>query len=261
MNSKIEIKNGQCFSSNGYRQVAISISGEIRPVLRAIYSGYLPDRCTVQAAEEGDYLFIEKWGKENFDEVKIVGSNVTLTLNETIAGWAVCPAQLKKWLERGKEDRQESYLPAGCGWNGRDTLMSNIKKERITRFFTRIPHPTPDKVLDEAMLSPGKNMPTSWAKAEPLPETLFSLLEVGYVSWDAWTEWVFWYSNGKVEHTILEATIGFDRSMAEKEEHTIMLRSPEKTMPKNVVKAMRINRGAYTKDGMNYGVSWELYKK
>jgi hypothetical protein len=94
-----------------------------------------------------------------------------------------------------------------------------------------------------------------------LPETLFSLLEVGYVSWDAWTEWVFWYSNGKVEHTILEATIGFDRSMAEKEEHTIMLRSPEKTMPKNVVKAMRINRGAYTKDGMNYGVSWELYKK
>ena len=125
MNSKIEIKNGQCFSSNGYRQIAISPSGEIRPVLRAIYSGYLPDRCTIQAAEEGDYLFIEKWGKENLDEVKIVGSTKTLTLNETVNAWALCPMKLKKWLEEGYMDRQESFLPAGHGWNGTVILFTS----------------------------------------------------------------------------------------------------------------------------------------
>src|SRR6056297_395154 len=106
------VKNGICRSNTGEKSVVFSSDLKLRPVLYAVYSGYQPNRGTIQGAAQGDVVASVTWDRrENHYELsRFKGSN--LPAGEEAETWL----ELKKlypwldaWLE--PEGRRACFLP------------------------------------------------------------------------------------------------------------------------------------------------------
>ena len=263
---KSTVDNGCCRSNTGYRQVAISPTGEISPVWHAQRSGYRPDRCTIQLAAMGDYVVRGTWDRDDIEwETLVVSPSGLEPVVETAA--PQLPDALADWVEAGQTGRQESYLPAGFGWDGKSTLSARRKEERIRRLFSGAAEDWIDRVVFEASYSPASGLPCRWHEAKAMPD----IIDAPAHSWtgsvvdiDQSTEWLIWHSFGAVEHIRPAATSGEWGSNWAHSDRGEYSAEPQE-MPETAVKAIRIEWEPYTRtrDGGQYswGIRWQIYSR
>ncbi len=105
--------NGNCRTNTGYRQVSITTSGKVSPVLYGVFSGYIPDRATYQGVEPGDVVFCVEWDRRGSTySAKIYGGEA-LTDEQTLVLWGLAIGS-SPWLEDFLADtkgRCSSMLP------------------------------------------------------------------------------------------------------------------------------------------------------
>lgn len=156
------IKNGSCFSRTGSKQVVFNPQTlALRPVLYAVYSGYRPERGTVQGAIDGDLVASVTWGSRSEDyEISRFGGD-RLPLGEEARLWG----ELKKihpwldaWLEpsgRGSVFLPDSVVPES------QYLAVRAKRARIGKAISTlgIPYSVDDFARD----------PKDGLKLEPRP--------------------------------------------------------------------------------------------
>jgi hypothetical protein len=152
---------------------------------------------------------------------------------------------LWQWLQ--PTTRKESYLPAGFGWDGTNTVADIRKAQRIRELFVDLLAANAsendngnenfvDDIVYAAKKSPGKGLPTHWeryAKAGPT--------EIAHRKNQ---RWVFWGKDGSV---ILIA----DSYLSEKGKMQV---------PEDVIRACCVTFEAYKREQDRYGVKFDLYE-
>jgi len=106
------VKNGSSFSRTGSKQVVFTPTLSLRPVLYAVYSGYQPERGTVQGARCGDLVASVTWGSQSEDyEIFRFGGD-RLPLGEEARLWAELK-RLHPWFDSFLEPsgRGSVFLP------------------------------------------------------------------------------------------------------------------------------------------------------
>lgn len=133
----IDIVNGEGRVSSGFRQVAFSASGIIRPVQSAKWGGKLTDRHTRQRAMNGDFVLHHSWSPHLWTLFGVHEGRLTPIPNGVkshAALLAKLPKELDEFLKCPTEN-QPSFLPAGFGWDGVNTINSLQKIDGIRHLF------------------------------------------------------------------------------------------------------------------------------
>jgi hypothetical protein len=131
------IKNGNCRSNVGEKHLVFLPNRDLRPVLYAVYSGYQPDRGTVQGAEVGDIIASVKWGKLYQDYIISIHGGGRLTPTEEGKMWIL----LKKehpWIDAFLEPsgRGGCFIPDTV-IPEHEYLSVRGKRSRLDRFIKR----------------------------------------------------------------------------------------------------------------------------
>ena len=266
--------NGNCKANSGFRSVVFSPSYTIRPVVRAVRSGYHPDRTTFQKAHDGDFRitvtwYPEVWAVEQYCDgtwypiEERQGENIKcLTGRRAREFIANASPALVEWLHlRG---RSHSMLPEGAGWDGANTLNDIRKDNKVKTFFAGTEEGWLENLVLRARVSKFSGLPMEWQFAtRPLPVALEAPAEQvdgSVVSINTYTSWVLWYEDGRVDVITPSPTTGGYRSNYA---HTPGRKydTPEIPMPIGVVKAAKVVFGAYTNEHFSYGVKWELFRR
>lgn len=271
-----KLGNGNCQTRTGYRSVAISQNGEIKPVAFAVYHGLIPERATFQVLEPGDLIFLQQWNSSisSEDVYVFTGKPVKLPIGEAASLWKFCPKELQTWLEEGQGSRQPSFLPAGFGWDGKQTLAIKVKQERIQRFLGSLEETHPvllQNIKDLALYTSGKHLPTNWKEAEALPATLdnhrvhFTNQSNGLITVNQYDVWLVWHDGGKTEVIYPSPTSGY---MGHAHDVYVEPEFDEKfdaspiPLPKGVWRCVKITLHPWrNKDGEGFGVKWSLHHK
>ena len=262
-NNSLLISNGNMNTAQGWRQVAFSPEGEVRPVQSVRTRGYVQQCCTKQIAREGDFIWRHEYYPHKF-QIFIL-KNGTPSLEATLSSFPIkIGAELKKWLEA--VGMQESYLPVGCGWDGDNTVASSKRESRIRNVFKGVDETIVDTYYNYAINtnSPRDGLPCSWKEDSlPLPTQLDCPAEY----WDSslasvreTTEWILYHYDGTVEHLVPEPTEG---SWGDGYAHTASgnYNAPALPMPTTVRSAIRVRLDPYRRDSSSWGISWELYRR
>lgn len=133
----VDIINGDARLAGGFRQVAFSASGVIRPVQSAKWGGKLTDRHTRQRAMNGDFVLQHSWNPHLWTLFGVNDGRITPIPNG-VKSHAALLAKLPKELDeflRAPSENQPSFLPAGYGWDGVNTLNSLQKIDGIRHLF------------------------------------------------------------------------------------------------------------------------------
>ena len=254
---KIKIRNGEARSNTGYRQVALTRTGQICPVLFAVRSGLKPGRCTTQLVAETDIVFRCDWDRQGEIWSATTPGGQNLFTDPEI--WGLLPTELRDWLK--PVGRGESLLPAGFGWDGEQTLADRQKRQRLENFFSGATGV--ERIINEAMRSPKDGLPMNWEQAADLPGQLDAPAE----QWDGScvdirrsTVWVLWHLGGRVEVIRPEPTSGDWGSNYAHSDSGEFSAAPL-AMPSSVLRACQISVGAYCSNHCTHGVSWRLYRR
>ncbi len=265
---KILVKSGHCQTNTGYRAFVMSTTGQIRPVRRVHRSGYIPDRATFQLCSPTDFIFHAERLKKNasatmtvffFDDEMGVCEYTNYAKLQHL--WSMVPPEISKWLE-DFHDRTESFLPAGFGWDGVQSDEEKRKEERLRTFLRGLRGEQIIDIITPAMKSPGKDLPTSWRRANPrMPSHLDAPAKTHLdVSSNikTYTQWILIFSDGRVSLRTPEPTSGKELIHGnEPREYAGTLRP----MPEKVIRAVKVTRGAYERNGKTFGIKWELFSK
>lgn len=270
---KNEISNGTGSTSFGCARIVISPEGEIRPVLRAVRSGYANSQGTFQVVHQGDLIFTCRTSanpKNGGDQDEVAcwdgGQERPLAVMKQVDAWRWLRSlprggAIEEWLAGGyKCGRYSNFLPAGWGWDGEMTLADAAKERRIRRFFAGLPAETVDNIYRSARRSPGRSLPTNWSEAGDMPPTLDFPAESwdgALVDVDKSTSWVLWHRDGRVEHVTRAPTEGrWGSNYAHSSRGSYSGDEPE--MPETVARAVRLQWGAH---GLHHshGIAWTLY--
>ena len=271
----IMLKNGHAKANGGYRALVITAAGAVRGVQRVTRNGYVPDRGTWQICHTGDFIFhVARTPKSTrlgeldqkvftFDEV--AGIKEFTDYGSLKAKWDMVPAVLAEWLD-AYSNKEESSLPAGWGWDGDKSTEEVNKDSRIRTMLRGIRADVIEEVVAAAMLSNSQAMPTNWKSADPrIPADIDNPVEVlvvdGETHVDRHVIWVLHCSGKRTSLRDAEPTSGLTVKMVEGVRTEIVHANKVRQMPKDVIRAMRISLGNYSKDGKSYGVSWKLFAK
>lgn len=263
---KIFIKNGNARTKTGIRQVALGPDFFPRPVDHRIHSGYQPDRCTVQAAESGDYIFEVTWDSSGFKDriYKLDCDDNVITNGHAASLWD----SLRKEYPSidgflNPVGRGSSFLPEDLFPKSKD--LCNIRKEeRIKRFeaFSGI------KIeRSSALISPSKGLNF---QATDLHENLIYGHNPSKYIWQGTavninTEVKYYWCDGRGTSVVAEPregiilTEGSNSPNEQKVEY-----NPEKIglkkAPRDAKFLIRICTGAYTREQTSYGITVDVYR-
>ena len=137
------IKNGTCRSNTGTKSVVFAPDLTVRPVLYAVYSGYQPDRGTVQGAIKGDLVASLVWGT-GYSKYSIYHhGGDRLPLGEEAELWATLK-RLHPWFDGWLEPqgRGDCFLPAAAVAES-DYLCVRAKRARAEAAIRRYGLPSP----------------------------------------------------------------------------------------------------------------------
>lgn len=271
IHAPLYLSNGGCRSNSGIRQIVLSPRGEVREVARAQWSGYQPDRCTFQIAREGDLVVRVTWWPEQWSvllvqdgELQDTGPMGLVRHQALIQGLS---KEAEAFLNGGMSGRQPSFLPAGLGWDGRNTAADVKKEGRIRGLFRGLDEAWVDAVVAAARVSKKDGLPSFWKVVARDSATFPAVLDAPARTWGGsmvdiqeWTQWVLWHRDGAVELVTPAPTEGERGSNYAHTERRVYNAAPV-PMPATVVRACRITRGAYTRDHSSYGVRWELFAR
>jgi hypothetical protein len=257
-NKSTPIKNGCCRTRTGSRQVLTSNLFEVRPILRANYSGYQPERGTIQIGPvKGDLLFQCVWGGRNpegsFTILQWNGEDfVQVPLISQGNLWKAAQAAIP-WMEEfvAPHGRQSSFIPLEG-----DTLAEAAKRRRLTKFFERYQLPFE---ADGFMQSPGRGLQMEPRKFEGdlreyIPKKFFwDVSVVGISQSEKWFSW-----DGQTSH---EITIHPDIESGSNYAHSKTYRETGKPLdiPEGSKMMIRIGFGQYIKDHHSYGRTIDIY--
>lgn len=288
--TKLSYTNGICRSNTGFRSIVINPKdSKVRPVLAARRSGYMPDRHTIQTGQIGDIIietYYSRHGKSL--SAKIVETpkyEPMLAHYGEQNGKAAFPSSLAnfhfflKAIELNLDEkevelmyeflssgngRQESYLPAGLGWDGENTLGDKSKRSRVTNFFKGLVGPkTLEKIVNSAMSSYREGLPMDWNRASSMPEEMDAPAHVWdgtVVGIDMRTYWVLMDAKGFPQWIAPEPTSGPWGSNYAYSECGQYDASPL-PIPPEITRAIKLTFGAYTRDHHSWGIKWELFKR
>jgi len=273
--NSLVVPNGQSKANKGFRQIVISPQGEVRSVLSADRSGERSKRCTKQVARKGDLVLRHSWFPSTWEvlmftdgELHNLGAN---GFAQHARALKALPKEADAWL--AATEAGESYLPAGCGWDGVRTTNDLRKEQDIRALFiglegVEVDTPTGvqnwlDGVVRQASLSPFTGLPLNWSKAGQLPKELDAPAEYydsSLAHVNEYTEWLLWYCDGRVERIVPEPTSGSWSSGYAHQDPEYYNALPL-AMPDSVRTAIRLTRGAYrTNECDSYGCKWSMYK-
>lgn len=243
------IENGGMGTSKGFRQVAITPSGEVRAVQSVKRHGYVQNRCTKQIARVGDYVFRHDYYPHKNSYFKVAGGKLVELSKQSMTAeeFLLLPPVIQKWLEA--VGIQESYIPSGFGWDGMETVASKKKEERIRRLFKDITDTVTGSSLVERFYllsqeSPRDGLPTSWNKdVKVLPKVMdyYWDYQDDFESVKEASCWILWHRDGKVQWLVPDHTVA------------------PKPMPKTVRSAIHVRLEPYRRNGNSYGISWTLH--
>lgn len=261
------IESGCAQTNTGYRQVAFSRTGEIRPVFAATRGGPVHKQTTRQSGKRGDLVLRYAWYPEEWSIYQLieVEGEETLVLHPLghegfIAHRAVIkslPPVLDKWLSTKGKDK--SYLPRDCGWDGVSTISDVRKAERVRTLFHGMDPTQLEQLVREAAISPGRGLQWDWSKAEPLPTTMDNPIhyDLGYLDErHTRVEWVLWTDDGRMTIVYPEPTSGTTVELGLPD---VIHCAPAQAMPSNVICAARVTREAYDMGDKWFGVTWTLF--
>lgn len=264
--ASIVVPNGNAKTNSGFRQVVLTPGGTVRPVQSAVRSGYRPDRCTNQVAREGDLVIRVTWYPEYWGISKVLGGVLTDLGHQGLIDYQPLIRNLSKEVEaflQPTAERKESFLPAGCGWDGVNTQADLRKKERLEAFLRGADPYWIGKVVAQAMRSSGQGLPTNWAHAQPMPK----VMDAPAKRWDGamvdierYTQWLLIDDEGNYSIVNPEPTSG-DWGSNYAHSASGEYNYPPMPIPANTVKAVKITRGAYEHEHHSHGVKWELFKR
>lgn len=261
------IESGCTQTNTGYRQVAFSRTGEIRPVFAATRGGPIHKQTTRQSGKRGDLVLRYAWYPEEWSihQLVEVEGEETLVLRPLghegfIAHRAVIkslPPVLDKWLSTKGKDK--SYLPRDCGWDGVSTISDVRKAERVRTLFHGMDDTQLEQLVREAAISPGRGLQWDWSKAEPLPLVMDNPIsyDLGYRDERRTrVEWVVWTDDGRMSIIRPEPTSGTTVALGLPD---VVHNALSQLMPPGAICAARVTREAYDMGDTWFGVTWTLF--
>jgi hypothetical protein len=274
MNHKPTIHNGQGSTSFGAARIVISPKGEIRPVAKAVRSGYRNRQGTEQTFVPGDLVFeCTSDRRGQYDAVyRIKNADGELAPLKPVAqgdkwDWLRSLPQgatIEEWLAEGyTTGRTSMFLPDGIGWNDGKTLADIAKERRVERFFAGVEAEFLAKLIRRAAISPWQAVKTNWDDARIMcPDMEFYEFthDGSCVNIDESTQWVLWHKDGRVEVVDHAPTSGGYRSNYAHHPQGDYDEAPL-PMPDTAIRAACVHWGAHTTHHDSYGVSWTLYKR
>lgn len=148
---------------------------------------------------------------------------------------------LTEWMR--PTARGESYLPAGYGWDGVQTLSDIAKVNRITDLFKGAPTVFVERVLEEAKWSKSIGLPTNWFRFSQQPKKGMEFA-AGY---NEEIVWVLWAESGEI--------IVLDKTALEQFENVTTI-----SFPSVIVRSCEVVFNCYKRAGDPYGVKWTLFE-
>jgi hypothetical protein len=115
------LKNGNCKTRTGEKILVFTPTLELRPVAFAVYSGYLPDRGTYQAVEDGDIILQNFWNSSTeidcFHIYRInqsLNGSTKVSLTRYAELWSIIHKKhpwVSDWIEKS-HTRTDCWIPS-----------------------------------------------------------------------------------------------------------------------------------------------------
>lgn len=216
--------------------------GVVRPVNAAIWSGLLSSRTTKQIAKNGDLVLRHEWYPSVWKLYEFSGGVglVEVAIGDYTEVLKKLPKELDAWMATPTK-AEESFLPAGCGWDGVHTKSALEKLEQVRVLFSDFSGVTNadgdnwlDDVCRRALVSPQAKL--DFTPTGIIPPTMTT------TSADDTDEWCVWYSDGRSEIHRLTLTEGWDFQ--------------EVPMPTGVYKAIHVS-----KSNSKVAIEWHYYSR
>lgn len=275
------IRNGMIHDGVGHRAVSFTVdesNGRVR--LRTMISQKTTERihgwnAGVQSVREGDFVAMSSWCKKHKKlQLFRVHANGKLIPSRKHGGSFNSPllTRLPKCIIKFLEPcgGGPSYLPSGY-WRSKYDMIESLPKLSIQSFLSQyLSGDWLDYTVAEALKVPQQHLITSWQSdyVKPLPTKIDNHMEYwvlednpngDYLVHNSMI-WILIHENGKHELVEMEPTSGHEYLGPSRRIVKTFDGTP-KAMPSTVVKAIRINLGAYEKDERSYGARWFLYKR
>ncbi len=274
------IRNGMIVEGNGHRAVAFSVNPKTMEIkIRNMISQKNTEKhygwnAGVQSIRNDDYVALSSWSAKSKRIQVYRKTSKGLVPTRNYGGSynsrliAKLPESIIKFLEpRGGGP---SFLPTGP-WRINYDMFKTLPREQIERFLI-ISKMHPDWIeylTNEALKVPEQHLITDWNSkhVKSLPKTLQAHEEYWTKTKESDSEvyvynsmvWLLLFKDGSSRIIEPDPTsghhyVGPSRRIIE------TFKSLPRTMPKDVVRAIQFNIGAYEKDERSYGVRWYLYK-
>lgn len=274
MKEKEAIKNGCIDNGTGHRALVVNwLNGKLQ--IRRVFTQHTRERifgwnASMQCVVPGDYVLMKEWSLHKETAVRLYrfkgGKLTSVRSKQTLSDiLKLLPDILRLFLIR--RNSGPSYLPPGP-WREVYDMTERLTETTIRAFLEqwRVPGEWLDYIVQEAQRAPAQHLNTNWkgSQTKPLPAVLDN---PGYVweseSGDEWVHnsmvWILITAKGDVTiHDIPETSghrcVGPTRRIVETFTGEVM------PMPKDVVRAIKVNLGAYEENDRSYGARWYLYQ-
>lgn len=274
------IRNGIIVDGKGHRAVAFSVNDKTNVLqVRNMISQKSTERIHgwnsgVQAIREGDYVALSSWCPKH-KKIQVYrltskglvpsrkyGGSFNSTLLDRL------PKPIIDFLNpRGGGP---SYLPSGY-WRSNYDMIDTLSRPQIEAFLSEyLEGDWLSYTVEEAMKAPQQHLITSWSSrhVNPLPNKITNHMEYWIPSKEKADEpqvynsmiWVLIHQDGTKELVEPKPTSG-NEYVGPSRRITETFNELPKGMPTTVVRAIRINLGAYERDEQSYGARWYLYKR
>ncbi len=277
------MQNGVVTPMTACRQISIS-AGQFttRRVYKTHVGGRPSERSTWQLLREGDFV-IQSRRASRYAEIENVvlifeqGKFTQIPSERAVAAILALDPELRAWLHdiafTDERKAATSYLPAGHGWNGTDTIQRKSKYRAINRMLPEIIEgELREKILAAAMESTHRNLPNTWDSTLAMPKQMNAKLEhrgIDKVHEDAYVFWVLLHA--KPEDAIDRARgelVEFCKQSLEWRSENYLgskvngVKGRSIEMPSTVKWAIKFIMNPYSGSRqVNYGIAWNLFKR
>lgn len=277
------IQNGVVTPTTATRQVSFSSHRlSLRRVYKAHLSGRPSERSTWQLLCGGD-IVIQSRRRTRHAEIELAalvfdqGRMCRLPAADAERAITALSDELRDWLMdiawSEKAQAANSFLPVGCGWDGKETIQLRTKNRSLQRTFPLdVGKELQEKIIMEAMRSSHHGQSFAWDDAASMPNQLNVRLEhhnVPDMSEDAYCFWVLYHGGPKVpniEKAGVELATFCTQSLVWASDYVgskingVKGRSIQ--IPKTVCWATKVILLPYSHVTRgSYGVAWNLFKR
>lgn len=226
---------------------------------------------TWQYLKDGDFIFVVKRPKRHSKLEPAVmtyheGQFYPHNEDSIKEKWGTLSEEVSAWLmdlvyDEGQQAK-ESFLPAGCGWDGKTTEVLIKKKKRLTLTLSRLPDEVRDRFIEDAMSSPWQGL-LEWNSAKPMPKQIKNTtldFHRDKCNKECTVSWLIWHEGNWSEYVTYCQQTGQWKSTSERSKLNDAKGSSVQ-IPNTATKAMKIFHHPYnTREQTPTGLAWLLFK-